>query len=54
MTKLIGERFLGRVVKEKGKMIRKNGEMPSFHALEPLLAHMYKLWFNGIGLLSVE
>jgi hypothetical protein len=54
VTKLIGEGFVGRVVKEKGKMIWKNGEVPSFHALEPLLVHTYKLWFSGIGLLSVE
>jgi hypothetical protein len=35
-------------------MILKIGEVSSFHALEPLLAHKYKMWFNGIRLLSVE
>jgi len=40
--------------KEKGKMIRMIGETLSVPAPEPLLAHMYKLRFNGIRLLSFE
>jgi len=40
--------------KEKGKMIRRIGETLSVPAPEPLLAHMYKLRFNGIRLLSFE
>jgi len=40
--------------KEKGKMIRRIGETLSVPAPEPLLAHTYKLRFNGIRLLSFE
>ena len=40
--------------KENGKTIRRIGETLSVPAPEPLLAHTYKLRFNGIRLLSFE
>lgn len=40
--------------KEKGKVIRRIGETLSVPAPEPLLAHMYKMRFNGIRFLSFE
>jgi len=40
--------------KEKEKVIWRRRKLPSFPALEHLLAYEYNTRFNGIGLPSVE